>query len=298
MRGMNLPPLPAPPSALDECWKLYVHHVEHGVMPFPEASQLLVAYMAWPNDRRNRDRWMATIMAFFIAEQSVKPFVLPSGTTTEPGPRVPPPNYYSGFELFGGLRTVADASLSHMMRELNAIQPRWPRVADVLQTVVDIRQEKRASIPGGASISKALDLLQGHSVLPRKARLSKDWSDFRDVSHLIAASAAIAFAGREQTRESGASAVLTPLLLVPEVVLALGLAFQAQNEREVITALLHQDDFGGLRSKTDRTEVGGKRNDALETGVPSQARGSPLLSRPGQADRLEIADRFVPQGCG
>jgi hypothetical protein len=72
----------------------------------------------------------------------------------------------------------------------------------------------------------ALDLLQGYSVLPRKSRLSKDWSDFRDVSHVIAASAAVAFAGREQTKQQQASAVLTPLLLVPEVVLALGLAFQ------------------------------------------------------------------------
>ncbi len=226
MRGMNLPPLPGPPSAIDECWKLYVHRLEHGAMPFPEVSQLLVAYMAWPNDRKNRDRWMATSIAFFVAERSLKPFALPiEPTTSEPGPRSQSPDYIA-FELFGGLRTVADASLSHMMRKLNAIQPRWPRVADVLQTVVDISQEKRASIPGGASVSKALDLLQGYSVLPRKSRLSKDWSDFRDVSHLVAASAAVAFAGREQTKQQQASAVLTPLLLVPEVVLALGLAFQ------------------------------------------------------------------------
>jgi len=223
---MNLPPLPASPSALDECWKLYVHRLEHGVMPFPEASQLLVAYMAWPNDRRNRDRWMATAIAFFVAEQSLKPFVLPNEpTTTEPGPRSPPPAY-SAFELFGGLPTVADASLSHMMRKLNAIQLRWPRVADVLQTVVDISQEKRASIPGGASISKAHDVLLGYAAIPRRAQLAKDWSDFRDVSHLIAASAAVAFAGRELAKQQRASAMLTPLLLVPEVVLSLGFAFQ------------------------------------------------------------------------
>src|SRR5436309_10067954 len=153
MRGMNLPPLPAPPSTIHECWKLYLRRLEHGVMPFPEASQLLVAYMAWPNDRRNRDRWMATNIAFFIAEQSWKPS---EPTTTEPARRSLPPEY-SAFELFGGLRTVADASLSHMMRELNTIQPRWPRVADVLQMVVDISHEKRAPITGGASVSKALD---------------------------------------------------------------------------------------------------------------------------------------------
>jgi hypothetical protein len=73
MRGMNLPKLPAPPSTMDECWKLYAQRLNYGAMPFPEASQLLTAYMAWPNDRRNRDRWMATNMAFFLAERSPKP---------------------------------------------------------------------------------------------------------------------------------------------------------------------------------------------------------------------------------
>jgi hypothetical protein len=225
---MNLPKLPAPPSTIDECWKLYAQRLDYGAMPFPEASQLLTAYMAWPNDRRNRDRWMATNMAFFLAERSPKP----AGVSFEPNeetsgsPPKPQSSDQVAFELFGGLRTVADASLSHMMKKLHAIQIRWPRVADVLQMVVDIHHETRAPIPGGASISKAVDLLLGYIALPRRARLSKDWSDFRDVSHLIAAAAAVAFACREHTEHRHASAVLTPLLLVPEVVLALGLAFQ------------------------------------------------------------------------
>src|SRR5262245_32321383 len=81
----------------------------------------------------------------------------------------------------------------------------------------------RRPIPGGASISKAYDLLKGHSALPRKSQLSKDWSEFRDVAHLIAAAAVIAFASRDQ---QAASAVLTPVLLVPDVVLAFGIAYQ------------------------------------------------------------------------
>lgn len=166
MRGMNLPNLPAPPAAINECLKLYAQRLGHGVMPFPRASQLLVAYMAWPNDRKQRDRWMATTLAFFIAEQSLKTAMGSMASAVEPNPQ-------SGdevaFELFGGLRTIADASLSHRMTKLEAIQKRWPRVADVLQLVIDIHYEKRALIPGGASISKAHDVLRGYSALPRRA---------------------------------------------------------------------------------------------------------------------------------
>jgi hypothetical protein len=178
--------------------------------------------MAWPNDRKQRDRWMATILAFFLAERSQKPAMGPIAAAE--------PSSQSGdqvaFELFGGLRTVADASLSHMMTKLDTIQKRWPRVADVLQLVVDIHYEKRALIPGGTSISKAYDVLRGYPALPRRARLTKDWSDFRDVSHLIAAAAAVSSGCRDLPEQQQASAVLAPVLLVPEVVLALGLAFQ------------------------------------------------------------------------
>jgi hypothetical protein len=128
--------------------------------------------------------------------------------------------------LFGGFSTVADTALSHLMEKLKAIQQRWPRLADVLQRVVDIKHETRRAIPGGASISKAYDLLRGYAALPRKSRLSKDWSDFRDVAHLIAAAAEIAFACRKATDQNKLSAVLTPVLLVPEVVVAFGIAYQ------------------------------------------------------------------------
>jgi hypothetical protein len=62
--------------------------------------------------------------------------------------------------------------------------------------------------------------------LPRKSQLSKDWSDFRDVAHLIAAAASIESHGRDRTGKEEASAVLTAVMLVPEVVLALALAYQ------------------------------------------------------------------------
>jgi hypothetical protein len=43
---------------------------------------------------------------------------------------------------------------------------------------------------------------------------------------LVAAAAAIAAAGKERTEQEEAAAVLTPLLFVPEVVLALGRSYQ------------------------------------------------------------------------
>jgi hypothetical protein len=182
-------------------------------MPFPEASLLLVAYMAWPNNEAERNGWMATLTASFAARQ-------PESTRAEL------PTRQVTFEMFGGLPAVADSSLSYMMEKLTAVQQRWSRVADVLQAVVDIKHEMRRPIRGGASISKAYDLLKGYPALPRKSQLSKDWSDFRDVAHLIAAAASIASHGRDRTGKEEASAVLTAVMLVPEVVLALALAYQ------------------------------------------------------------------------
>src|SRR5262245_12188358 len=120
MRSMHLPPLPHPSGVVEGCWKLYQDRLAQGRMPFPGASQLLVAYMAWPNDEEQRNRWMATAIAFFVADH------------VETEPRTEPPTEYRSFELFGGLRAVADGALSYAMEKLIAIQKRWPRVADVL----------------------------------------------------------------------------------------------------------------------------------------------------------------------
>jgi hypothetical protein len=208
MRGMNLPKLPRPPSNVEGCWTLYLSRIA-GPMPFPEASQLLVAYMAWPNDEEERNRWMATAIAFLVAGQVPAP---------SPG--------QSLFDLFGGLRAVADSSFSSLMEKLVRIQDRWQRVAHIMQMVVDIHYDTRGPIRGGASISKALDVLQNYNELPVKSRLARDWSDFRDVAHLVAAAAAIAAAGQQRTEQEEAAALLTSVLYVPEIVLALGLAYQ------------------------------------------------------------------------
>ena len=69
MRGINLPPLPRPPSDVEDCSTLYLSRLERG-MPFPAASLLLVAYMAWPNNEAEQNGWIATSTAFFAARQA------------------------------------------------------------------------------------------------------------------------------------------------------------------------------------------------------------------------------------
>jgi hypothetical protein len=136
-------------------------------------SQLMIAYMAWPNDRVIGIVGWQRVWPFFLLSDPVGSSLESNREAPETSPEPRSPDQIA-FELFGGLRTVADALLSHMMTKLDAIQKRWPRVADILQLVVDIHHEKRAPIPGGASISKAVDVLQGNSTLPRRAQLSKD----------------------------------------------------------------------------------------------------------------------------
>jgi hypothetical protein len=168
MRGMNLPPLPKPPSNLEECWNLYVSRLERGRMPFPEASQLLTAYMAWPNDEAERDRWMATAIAFFVAQQA------------ENGPRLESPTDVT-FELFGGLRAVADSSLSSLMDKLGAIQARWLRVADVLQMIVDISRGE--CCPKGGKASHGHPALRGRPFAWSVRDLARARSDTRAGGH-------------------------------------------------------------------------------------------------------------------
>jgi hypothetical protein len=157
---------------------------------------------------------MATNVALFLAEGTPNP----STQSSSPAAQL----LNATFDLFGGLRAVADAALVHLLVALEASQLRWPRVADILQTVVDIHYEKRAVVPGGASLSKAMDVLLGYHAVPRRSRLAQDWSDFRDVSHLIAAAAHIA----TWQEPRGQGSILTPVLLAPEVVFELALAFQ------------------------------------------------------------------------
>src|ERR1700693_473835 len=149
MRTMNLRGLPHPPVSVEECVDLYLRRLEDGRMLFPDVSNLLLAYAAWPSDSEARDRYMATNLALFVAQEER---TLATGSSNAQPMGSP---YRTGFELFGGLQTGADASLSALLDQLEKIQGQWPRVADVFQMIVDIAHETRIKIRGGTSISKA-----------------------------------------------------------------------------------------------------------------------------------------------
>jgi hypothetical protein len=218
---MNLALQPTSAASIDEFFEIYRARSKDGKMPFPRAAQILVAYAAWPNNRKRRDQYMATNLAFFISDQNLQGQVKFNDVQSQDNDlrdRV-------GFDLFGGLESVAEVALSSLQDDLEKIQNKWPRVADIFQTTVDIAYEKRIVIRGGTSISKAIYLVEAENGLPGRSQLSAVWSEFHDVAHLITAGAYLAHRALKQVKAQ-VSSILGTFLLAPEIVLAIGFGFQ------------------------------------------------------------------------
>jgi hypothetical protein len=96
---------------------------------------------------------------------------------------------------FGGLGAVAKPALDSLIDEITHLQRDWLVVADIFHKTVDIAYDERFQSKGGASISKAIDLCEIERTLPGHSQLRRAWSDFRDVAHLLAASAYLAHEG-------------------------------------------------------------------------------------------------------
>jgi hypothetical protein len=135
-------------------------------------SQLLLAYMAWPNDPESQSRWMASGIAQQLAHR---------GSLSTP----------SLISLFGGLEAVAAEALDATAGRLAAEMRSWPAVADVVQTVVDLHHAG-LSLAGGASVSKAMTLCADDQSGLSEGQMRRQWSRFRDVAHLVAAGAVLA----------------------------------------------------------------------------------------------------------
>ncbi len=202
---MNLALKAAPATSIDEFAEIYLARSEDGQMPFPRAAQLLVAYAAWPNNRKRRDQYMATNLAILVSNQSMQ---LKVKFDDEQSPDESLSNDLRdrvGFDLFGGLQSVAEIALSSLQDDLEKIQNKWPRVADIFQTIVDIAYEKRIVIRGGTSISKAIYLVEAENELPGRSQLSAMWSEFHDVAHLITAGAYLAHRALKETKAQASS---------------------------------------------------------------------------------------------
>ena len=219
MRVMNLPELPLGPSSVEDCVQLYLSRLPADDAPWPHVSLLLTAYMAWPNDRPQRDSWNAIYLARFIQN---------SGgdiAGDRPAAKASKSRHWVTFEKFGGLGAVAKPAFDHMAEEIAQVQRRWLLVADIFQMIVDMAHDDRIALRRGPSISKAIELCEIERTMPGHSQLRKAWSDFRDVAHLISASAFLAHEGLAEAAAHEAS-ILKAIWLAPDAVLALAAGFQ------------------------------------------------------------------------
>jgi hypothetical protein len=216
---MNLPELPIGPDSVDECVRLYFNRLPADDALWPRVSLLLTAYMAWPNDEVRRDSCVATYLARFIQNSA-------QGTADDmPAAEAPKSLDWITFEKFGGLGAVAKPALDHLIEDIAQVQRRWLLVADIFQMIVDMAHEDRIALGRGPSISKAIELCEIERSMPGHSQLRKAWSDFRDVAHLISASAFLAHEGLAEAAAHEAS-ILKAIWLAPDAVLALAAGFQ------------------------------------------------------------------------
>jgi hypothetical protein len=101
------------------------------------------------------------------------------------------------------------------------MQQRWLLVADIFQTIVDMAHEDSIVLRRGSSISKAIDLCELERGLPGHSQLRKAWSDFRDVAHLLTASAYLAHKGLAHSGTADHASILNAIWVAPDAVLAL-----------------------------------------------------------------------------
>jgi hypothetical protein len=240
MRVMNLPELPVGPDSVEDCSRLYLNRLPADDALWPRVSLLLTAYMAWPNDEPERNSCVATYLARFFQKSA-------RGATRDmPAANVPKSQDLMTFENFGGLGAVAKPAFDHLTEEIAQVQRRWLLVADIFQMIVDMAHDDRIVLHRGASISKAIELCEIERTMPGHSQLRKAWSDFRDVAHLIAASAYLAHEGLAKAATHKAS-ILKAIWIAPDAVLALAAGFQ---------------EFG-LQSKAVRKEAAILRRDKV-----------------------------------
>ncbi len=215
MRTMNLPKLPAQPNSAEECIKLYVERAAADNAPLPHISALLTAYVSWPHNEDRRVSLVASCLAR-LGPPSDKRANEPA---LESLPDVT-------FEMFGGMNAIASAALDQLSGEIGQAQRRWLWVADIFQLIVDMAYDERAVLRGGTSISKAIDLCECEHALPGHSQLRGAWSEFRDVAHLLTASAYLAHEGLARATAAHEASIFNAIWIAPDAVLALAYGLQ------------------------------------------------------------------------
>jgi hypothetical protein len=218
MRAMNLPALPIKAQSVDDCVGEYLRRLPDDETPWPNVSLLLTAYMTWPNDELRRDSLVATYLAGFI-EMSGQ-----SSPEDQPATKIPKSEDWQKFEEFGGLHAVAKPAFQRLTDEIGQVQRKWLLVADIFHKIVDMAYDDRIVLDGGPSISKAIEVCEIEYTMPGHSQLRNAWTEFRDVGHLIAASAYLAHAALAKTPHP--ASILKALWIAPDAVIALACGFQ------------------------------------------------------------------------
>jgi hypothetical protein len=218
MRIMNLQELPVGPSSVEDCVRLYLERFAAGDAPWPHASVLLTAYMAWPNTTSQRDSWAATYLARFISSGNA---AAEQETANESESREK-----VALRKFGGLGAVAKPAYEQLTEEIVQLQSRWLFVANVFQMIVDMARDERAVPFGSPSISKAVELCEIEKALPGHSQLRNAWSKFRDVAHLLTAGAFLANEGITKGIAEHEASILKTIWMAPDAVLALAVGYQ------------------------------------------------------------------------
>jgi hypothetical protein len=215
MRTMQLPNIPIAAQSSEECIKLYCERLSASEARWPQASVLLTAYLAWPNDEERRNSFVATYLARFNcpSDGEANQASVESHATLS-------------LEKFGGLNAVAKVAFDQLTDEIRQVQRKWLWVADIFQLTVDMAFDQRIALRRGSSISKAVDLCEVEHGLPGHSQLRGAWSEFRDVAHLLTASAYLAHVGLGQVRSADEVSILNSIWIAPEIALALGYGLQ------------------------------------------------------------------------
>jgi hypothetical protein len=242
---MNLPELPIKAKSADDCVSEYLGRLPADEPLWPDVSLLLTAYMTWPNDDRARDSFMATSLARFIEKSGL------NSSEDQAAADIHMSQDRAKFEAFGGLRAIAKPAFQQLTEEIGQVQRRWLLVADIFHKIVDMAYDDRIAPERGPSISKAIELCEIEHTMPGHSQLRNAWSDFRDVGHLIAASAYLAHEALAKTPGHEAS-ILRALWIAPDAVIALASGFQEfwlqrrSGKKEPVT--MHRDSLWRIPS--------------------------------------------------
>jgi hypothetical protein len=208
VRVLNLPALPAAAVSGEDWMEVYWERYSANRISWPRVSMLLMAYLAWPNDEKRRNSFIATCLTLFKLANEAPP------DSQELAP-------------FGGVAAIAKAAFIPLLHEIMQLERKWLEVAEIFQLIVDMACDDRAILRRGPSISKAIDLCELENGLRGHSQLRQSWSEFRDVAHLLAAAAILDPYFLVPAKNAGEACILGPILVAPDIVLAVAYDLQA-----------------------------------------------------------------------